>query len=30
MAEIAQDPALQEVLAAFPGATLVDIRPRSG
>ena len=30
MAEIAQDPALQEVLAAFPGAALVDIRPRSG
>ena len=30
MAEIAQDPALQEVLSAFPGATLVDIRPRSG
>ena len=30
MDEIARDPALQEVLAAFPGATLVDIRPRSG
>ncbi len=30
LAEIAQEPALQEVLAAFPGATLVDIRPRSG
>jgi DNA polymerase-3 subunit gamma/tau len=30
MAELARDPALQEVLAAFPGATLVDIRPRGG
>jgi hypothetical protein len=30
MAELAQDPALQEVMAAFPGAALVDIRPRSG
>ena len=27
--ELAQDPTLKEVLAAFPGATLVDIRPRS-
>ena len=26
MAELARDPALQEVLAAFPGATLVDVR----
>jgi DNA polymerase-3 subunit gamma/tau len=30
MAEIAQDPALREVLAAYPGAALVDIRPRGG
>ena len=30
MVELAQDPALREVLAAFPGATLVDIRPRGG
>jgi DNA polymerase-3 subunit gamma/tau len=30
LAELASDPALQEVLAAFPGAALVDIRPRSG
>ncbi|HEX6014248.1 MAG TPA: hypothetical protein VFY87_21110, partial [Geminicoccaceae bacterium] len=28
MAEVAGDPALQEVLAAFPGAALVDVRPR--
>ena len=28
LAELAGDPALQEVLAAFPGAALVDIRPR--
>ena len=28
MAEIAQDPALLEVMATFPGAQLVDIRPR--
>ena len=30
LAELADDPALREVLAAFPGAALVDIRPRSG
>jgi len=29
MAELARDPALQEVLAAFPGAELVDIRRRA-
>jgi DNA polymerase III subunit gamma/tau len=28
LAEVAGDPALQEVLAAFPGAALVDVRPR--
>ena len=28
LTEIAADPALQELLAAFPGAALVDIRPR--
>jgi DNA polymerase-3 subunit gamma/tau len=27
--ELAQNPTIQEVLAAYPGATLVDIRPRS-
>jgi hypothetical protein len=30
LAEVAQDPTLKEILAAFPGATLVDIRPRDG
>jgi len=29
LTEVAADPALQELLAAFPGAALVDIRPRS-
>jgi DNA polymerase-3 subunit gamma/tau len=29
MAELAQDPALLEVMAAFPGAQLVDIRRRA-
>ena len=29
MAELARDPALQEVLATFPGAELVDIRRRA-
>ena len=28
MAEIARDPALREVMTVFPGAQLVDIRPR--
>ena len=30
LAEVARDPAMLELLAAFPGAALVDIRPRSG
>ena len=29
LAELAQDPALLEVLGVFPGAAIVDIRPRT-
>jgi DNA polymerase-3 subunit gamma/tau len=30
LAEVRRDPELQQVLSAFPGAEIVDIRPRSG
>ena len=30
LAEVRQDPDLQQILSAFPGAEIVDIRPKSG
>jgi DNA polymerase-3 subunit gamma/tau len=30
LAQVREEPAVKEVLAAFPGAEVVDIRPRSG